>query len=337
MIRVLLTGALLCFIAHPANTTKIDNQKILTRASDLLRAGEVRQAAAAFRAFLKSSLNRHDEHSAAQARVGLAACFLVTHDYKQAVENGEIALRYGLATKDGDLAVRAALNLSSVYRMMGDFAAAAQTMRDLNPVLPQITDPRTKAPLYLHSATNSARTGDWARAEPLFFAGIETAVNHGDMQMAAIGWNQLGYMRLQNNELGKADAALTEAFRIRRLAGNRNLGASYTYLGMLRLLQGDGHSALNLLTRAIDIASGRTFPSPAPPYITGVPERRRPCQTSPEPWRILSMRFTGRRNGVAMYCHPTVPVSALKSAWTKYSMSTFRRACRHGRQEPTRH
>ena len=62
-------------------------------------------------------------------------------------------------------------------------------------------------------------------------------------------------MRLQNNELGKADAALTEAFRIRRLAGNRNLGASYTYLGMLRLLQGDGHSALNLLTRAIDIAS----------------------------------------------------------------------------------
>ena len=187
MIRVLLTGALLSFIAHPANTTRVDNQKILTGASDLLRAGEVRQAAAAFRAFLKSSLNRHDEHSAAQARVGLAACFLVTHDYKQAVENGEIALRYGLATKDGDLAVRAALNLSSVYRMMGDFAAAAQTMRDLNPVLPQITDPSTKAPLYLHAATNSARTGDWARAEPLFFAGIETAVNHGDMQMAAIG------------------------------------------------------------------------------------------------------------------------------------------------------
>ena len=84
------------------------------------------------------------------------------------------------------------------------------------------------------------------------------------MQMAAIGWNQLGYMRLQNNELAKADAALTEAFRIRRLAGNKNLGASYTYLGMLRLAQGDARSALNLLTRAIDIGSKTNVSIPLP-------------------------------------------------------------------------
>ena len=76
--------------------------------------------------------------------------------------------------------------------------AAAQAMRDLNPILPNVTDSGTKMQLYIHAATNYARNGDWARAEPLFYSGIDIALGRGDIQTAATAWNQLGYMRLQS-------------------------------------------------------------------------------------------------------------------------------------------
>lgn len=263
MIRFCFLIAVLICSANSAEVKKLaELDRRIKNASDLLRTGEIRKAAAEFQQLLKISADRKNEYYAARSQVGLAACFLVTHQYKEAVAHGDSALRYGLAAKDADTAVRAALNLSSVYRHIGDHAAAAQTMRDLNPLLDQVTDPTVKAPLYIHAATNSARTGDWPRAEPLFLAGIETAVSNGNNHMAAIGWNQLGYMRLQSNHLDKAENALTEAFRIRRLSGNRNLGTSYFYLGMLRLTQGDGRSALNLISRAIENASQSDFTVP---------------------------------------------------------------------------
>jgi CHAT domain-containing protein len=260
--QVFLIAALaLCLAAN--NTKKIpETEKTLDSGSVFLRAGEIRKAAAVFRAVLASALRARDDYYAARARIGLAGCALITHDYRDAVRDGESALRYGLATNDTDIAVRAALNLSSLYRLMGDFRAAAQTMRDLNPILAQVTDPPLKAPLYLHAAGNLARNGDTERAEPLFYAGIDSALARGDQPTAATGWNQLGYMWLQHGNLGKADTALTEAFRLRRLAGNRSLAGSYTYLGMLRLTQGDARSALNLLDNAVRIASVSDVPIP---------------------------------------------------------------------------
>ena len=239
-------------VAAPEST---DLEKSIVRASDFLRAGEVRKAEATFRAMLASATERGDERLAARCRVGLAASYLAIHDYKAAVQNGQKALGFALASNDADIAVRAALNLSSVYRRMGDYRAAAQAMRDLNPILPNVTDSGTKMQLYIHAATNYARNGDWTRAEPLFYAGIDIALGRGDIQTAATAWNQLGYMRLQTNDLQIAEFALTEAFRLRRSAGNKNLGASYAYLGMLRLMQGDASSAVNLLDRAVEIAS----------------------------------------------------------------------------------
>jgi CHAT domain-containing protein len=232
-----------------------DFEKSIKSASNLLRAGEYRGSEAAFQRLLDVSEQRRNDYYAARSRIGLAACQFMIHNYKAAVANAETALRYGLATKDPDIAVRAGLNLSSVYRRMKDFSAAAHTLRELNPLIPEITDIQAKTQLYLHAATNFSRGGDWERAEPLFHAAIDSSLQEGDLQTAAAAWNQLGYMRLQHNELERADAALTEAFRIRRFAGNHNLSASYIYLGMLRLAQGDAVSARNLLDNAIHLAA----------------------------------------------------------------------------------
>lgn len=246
--------ALIPIYAIPADkTSDFDNE--LNRGSLLIRAGEIRKAATLFDELLQSALKIQDEYAAARARIGIAACALITHDYKKAVENGELALRYGVSTKNADLAVRAALNVSGVYRRNGDYAAASQTLRELNPILPQITDPGVKAPLYLHAGMNALRQGDYSRAETLFFAGVDSALAKGDLQMAATGWNQIGFARLRENHLQAADEALTEAFRLRHASGKKNLGASYVYLGMLRLAQQDPKSALNLFDRAVDLSS----------------------------------------------------------------------------------
>lgn len=238
-------------------------EKSIKLASDLLRAGEYRKAEASFQNLLTLSEQKRNDYYVARSRIGLAASQFMIQNYQAAARNAETALRYGLATKDPDIAVRASLNLSSVYRRMKDFPAAAQTLRELNPLIPLITDVQAKTQLYLHAATNFGRSAAWERAEPLFYAGIDSALSQGDVQTAASGWSQLGYMRLQHGDLDKAEIALTEAFRLRRLNGNRNLSASYTYLGMLRLAQGDASSARNLLDSAIHLAKKTDAAIPA--------------------------------------------------------------------------
>ena len=251
----LLSIVLILSVSAVATKKSPQYEAPLTRASDLLRSSEARSAESVFTESLNDALARQDEYYAARARVGLAGCYLLTHDYKKAVRQGELALRYGISNQDADVAVRAALNISSVYRRMGDFQVAAQTMREVNSMLPRITDPILNMQLYLHAAVLAARNRDWDKAERYFFAGIDAALNLGDMQNAANGWNQLGYMRLEQKELAKADAALTEAFRVRLLSRNRNVVVSYVYLARLRVIQGDPQSAVNLLDRALAVAS----------------------------------------------------------------------------------
>jgi tetratricopeptide (TPR) repeat protein len=256
VIRFSLIPAIFCAFIVAANPTNLDHR--IKQASDILRSGDARKAAADFRSILEASHKTGDRRSAARASVGLAASQVVTHEYKEALRAGETALRYGISAQDADIAVRAALNLSTVYRRMGDLAAATQVVRELNPLLPRVTDPMVRAGLYLHAGTLAGRRQDRKRAESLLHAGIDAALMANDVQLAASGWNVLGYTRLAANDLAGAEAALTEAFRLRRSAGNHNLGTSYVYLGRLRYLQGDPQSALNLLNRALEVSAGNS-------------------------------------------------------------------------------
>ena len=67
-------------------------------------------------------------------------------------------------------------------------------------------------------------------------------------------------MRLQAGQLKEADQALTEAFRLRKLHGNRQVGTLYSYLSSLRLAQGDTVSALHLIDRALEMPSSAVPP-----------------------------------------------------------------------------
>ncbi|HYP09346.1 MAG TPA: CHAT domain-containing tetratricopeptide repeat protein [Bryobacteraceae bacterium] len=222
-------------------------------ATAFLRSGKYSSAAELFQSTLTNAIANKDERLAARARIGLSVCFMATHEFKASTENAERAYNYGVREKDAEIAVRAGLNLSSVYRRMGNFNAASQTLRTVHPFVHGINDEALKARVYLHSGIEASRRRDWARAEPLFVSAIDSALAQNDVASAALGWNLIGYMRMLSGELAKADTALTESFRLRRSMGNRDLGTSYLYLGMLRIAQGDPRSALNLLNRAIQL------------------------------------------------------------------------------------
>ena len=237
-----------------ANSTNFEH--LLRQASDSLRSGKASSATALFEEILNAARGIGDRRSAARASVGLAASYGLNHRYKEALHQGEDALRFGLSTNDADIAVRAALNLSTVYRRMGDYSAATHILRQLNPILPRVVDPMVRAGLYFHAGTLASHGQDRKRAESLLLAGIDAALAADEVQLAASGWNQVGYVRMTAGDLEAADSALTEAFRLRRVSGNRNLGTSYAYLGRLRLMQGDAQSALNLLNRGIEASTG---------------------------------------------------------------------------------
>jgi len=96
----------------------------------------------------------------------------------------------------------------------------------------------------------------------LFQQGIEGADRLDDKDLYANGWNRLGEALLNQGDLPRAEAALLEAYRTRRLH-HLELDTSYRSLGWLRLAQGDLESASALLDRAAEFAANSQSLTPA--------------------------------------------------------------------------
>ncbi len=107
--------------------------------------------------------------------------------------------------------------------------------------------------LQIQMAVLRAQQGRMSEAEQLFRQGIDGADAAGDLELHALGCNRMGEAFLLRGELTRAEPALLEAFRVRRLH-HLPLDTSYHRLGRLRLAQGDLASASNLLDRAVELA-----------------------------------------------------------------------------------
>jgi CHAT domain-containing protein/tetratricopeptide (TPR) repeat protein len=107
-----------------------------------------------------------------------------------------------------------------------------------------------------------AREEDLETAAPLFCAAAQAADAQGDIALKALFIGQLGYECLKKGRLNEADRAMTEAFRLRLLSHDRDIGQSYRALGLLRIGQGDFESAEVLLERAL--AAGNEHPGRVP-------------------------------------------------------------------------
>jgi len=234
----------------------------LRQAADIFGPGQYGDAANRFESLRRAALAAGDDYIAARATGNLGGCQFALHQYQPALRSFLEAHR--LADQSGDASYAAVLdvNIASLYSETGELEAAAQWIegalgrmsgQDRREHLPQ---------LLIQLAIVRARQDRMPEAAELFRQGADGADRAGDLELYAIGWNRLGEEFLKRGDLRQAEAALLEAYRVRKL--NRlALDSSYRNLGRLRLAQGDLVSASALLDRAVELAARPQGPIPS--------------------------------------------------------------------------
>ena len=139
--------------------------------------------------------------------------------------------------------------LSSVYLLVGDWPAARESAQaGLETVKRLPTPPYYDAQLKLqHARLNPG--GDGTPAEIL--KAIDATHVQPNVALEAEAWDLLGEERMRRRDFTGAEAALDNAFRLRKLELQRDTRLSYWRLGALRLAQGRLDEAERLTASAI--------------------------------------------------------------------------------------
>jgi CHAT domain-containing protein/tetratricopeptide (TPR) repeat protein len=234
----------------------------LREGAEIFRTGRYSEAANRFDSLRQAALAMGEDDLAARATGNLGGCRFALHQYQSALDSFVEAHR--LADQAGDASYAAILDadIASLYSEMGELEAAAEWIKGaLERVSGQ--DRSDHLPkLLIELATLRARQDRMQEASDLFRQGTDAADRAGDIELYAIGWNRVGEEFLKRGDLPRAEAALLEAYRVRKLH-RLALDSSYRNLGRLRLAQGDLPSASALLDRAVELAARPHGPIPA--------------------------------------------------------------------------
>jgi tetratricopeptide (TPR) repeat protein len=231
----------------------------MTEANRGFQSGDYDLALRLYEQGLQASRSRGDELNAACFLAGVGNYRVVAHQYRDALDAYLQATKAAIKAGHHDLALRVAVNRATLYRRMGENAAAAEAMREVREIVPA----QPPAWLLIQAGNLTFDDAGIDRASPFFIAAADRAAADGDASTQASALGQLGYLSLQAGRTGAAEKALTEAFRIRKLSGNKQTVTLNCFLSMLRLAQGDAASALHLIDRALETPSKTTVIAPA--------------------------------------------------------------------------
>ncbi len=225
-------------------------QQLATKAAVLQQREEFSEAAALYRAGLKSA--RLDGDTRAQSRLlnNLAGIRLAVTDYRSATNLYMEAL--SLAEQDHDVPVLRSilLNLASLYHDQGDLDSAAAIAAKAEANITGDENLSYSVNIFLRFARIQARKKDWQSAEQYFHRAIAKSAWHSDAGLEASAWDNLGYERMLMDELDNAEVALTEAFRLRVVSKNPQICLSYSKMGVLRFKQKRFLESESFLNRA---------------------------------------------------------------------------------------
>ena len=225
----------------------------LHETTEVFRAGRYHEALQEFESELQEARQAHLPDLAARAAGDIGSCQFALHQYRPALQSFLEAHRQCVAAGDLSAAAVFEANIASLYSELGELDSAAQWMQN---IVGRVTGKdRVVIPkILIQLATLRARQDRMPEALRLFDQGIEAADRSGDPALVANGWNRLGEEHLKRHELELAEPPLLEAYRIRKL-NHLALDVSYRSLGLLRLEQGDLHSASSLLDRAVELSA----------------------------------------------------------------------------------
>ena len=241
----------------------------MQEAFTLFRSGRYQDALAKFQAIREIAQRREDPDYVARATADMGACQFALHQYEPALRSFQTARKLALAAGDTGVAAVFEGNIASLYTEMGNLDAAAEWTKDSLRRVSGRDRAEHLPKLQIQMATLLARQKK-REAWDYFRQGMEGADRAGDMELYAFAWNRIGeeYLKqadpddqvIANDDQGerkqlleRADAALLEAYRVRKLY-RLPLDTSYRNLGRLRLAEGDLASANALLDRAVELA-----------------------------------------------------------------------------------
>ncbi|MGA2737877.1 MAG: CHAT domain-containing tetratricopeptide repeat protein [Bryobacteraceae bacterium] len=227
----------------------------LKQSGVVFRTGDFHDAASLAQQGYSDALRAGETQLASRFLNNLGGCRFALHQYREALRVYLEARALAEAAHDNAGAGNLDFNISSLYSRLGQMDAATEA---ITRAITRLSGPErlVQLPQFLtHLAALQAEQGHMAQTLDLYRQGIAASDRADNCEMYALAWNCLGYVYLEHDQLPKAESALLEAYRVRKLNHLRSVESSYRNLGMLRLEQGDSRAASVLLDRAVVLST----------------------------------------------------------------------------------
>ena len=226
-------------------------RRVYESAYALAAQGRYLQARELFRKSLTQFKASGDLQMAGRCLTSVGGTQFLMFEYRAALESYQQARAFAEAGKDWANLATLHLNISSLLLQMGDLDGAAYNAQQALAGYNRKSFPGGRTRCLIQLSIIRARQARMAESARLIEEAVEGAYQESDLTTVAEAWDHLGEEHLAHGNPAAAEAALTEAFRVRKLHGLRHLTNSYFNLGKLRLAQGDLRSASVLLDEAV--------------------------------------------------------------------------------------
>ena len=223
----------------------------LHRSGDALRSRDYQQAQLLAQQSYRQALQAGEWSLAARLLGNLGGAQFSLHQFRAALASYQEA--HGLAERAQARALAAALtaNIASLYSQLGESEAASEWLERSIPRLAGTEGAAYLPKVQGQLATVRMRQGRLADARRLFSEAIEAADRAGDLALATQLLNRMGEEFLYRGDLGLAETALLEAWRVRKL-NHLPADAPYFNLGKLSLAQGNLAQAESILNHTVE-------------------------------------------------------------------------------------
>ncbi len=223
---------------------------IATQAWTLWQARRITEADAVYRKGYEEALRANNIRAAVWFRIGRGGSQFAAGNYREALDDflaaREVARRFGLRVETAI----ALSNLSSLYHHVYDTSSALMAAEEAYRLLPAGAYSVQRGQMLMQFGRVLLSRGELKRAIPVFTEAIEDASARGDLTNEAEGWDLLGFELIRAAKLPQAEAALSEALRLRLATKDPGLFATESHLAIVKLRRGDPDSAHHIIDSA---------------------------------------------------------------------------------------
>jgi len=233
----------------PAQELESAVRELKKRAAEERGRGEFHAAAEIYRHAYDRALAGGSPAVALGCLNNAASAQLAGYEYAAALQSFLRARQLAQRLNNRPMQAVVWLNLSSLYFTLRNYAAAEQAALQASDLVRDLPNFAYRAEVLAQLASFRTRRGDYHSGLRLFQEAINHASDNGNESLRAILNDRAGWLLLERGSYREAEPFVTEAFRLRVLARERDLRPSYISASRLKLAQGDQALAAALIDR----------------------------------------------------------------------------------------